>query len=274
MRYFDLVIANPPYGKDGADIVKYILEHIDFDEFINLLPMSDYMKGKDPDFICGHVCSIEDIPLGEAFEDAAVTTAIATLSKNSVAGVSSDNFKLAKKDFGILDKFFKNQIKLKNYDMPIRQRSFRGMDNRFAVAIGRRDAAHGHLPYSRDTAEYRFNHGLITQKDYESKVAETLYGKPTGNLTSDPIFFKTKEEAKNYKDFIYSEDGFRFTSMLWSTYQTDSSQAYEDCFIRVDWSHPWTVHEILKEYNYTDEEIKEVMKCLKTYKLGEMHEKN
>ena len=261
MKHFDLVIANPPYGSIGANITTTIIDSLDFDEFVNLLPMSDYAKGSTD--VAKHIDSITDIEDG--FEDAAVTTAIAKISKKPVNDVSADKLKLLMKDFGILNGFFKKNA-ASDYALPIRQRKFKGMDNRFAVAIGHRDAAHGHLPYSKNTNEYLFNMNQIDQTEYEKRVAETLRGKPTGNLTSDPIFFETKAEAENYKDFIYSEDGFRFTSMLWSTYSTDSSQAYEDCFPRVDWTRPQTVESILRDYGYSEDEIKEVMEDLKNYK--------
>lgn len=262
MRHFDIIIANPPYGAVGANITGNVLEKTDFGEFINLLPMSDYAKG-DVD-VAKHIVCVEDVEAG--FEDAAVTTAIAVLSKTPVSDVSADKLKLRMKDFGILNKFFRKNA-VSDYILPIRQRNFRGMENRFAVAIGRRDAAHGHLPYSRDTSEYLFNTKLIDRQEYERRVAETLYGKPTGNLTSDPIFFETEAEAENYMDFIYSEDGFRFTSMLWSTYKTDSSQAYEDCFPRVDWKKPQTVESILVAYDYSDSEIAEVKKEAAKYRF-------
>ena len=37
-------------------------------------------------------------------------------------------------------------------------------------------------------------------------------------------------------------------------------------FPKVDWTRSWTVEEILKEYGYTNEEIKEVMEDLKNFK--------
>ncbi len=41
MRHFDMIIANPPYSC-GNQIVRAILDGIDFDEFINLMPLSCY----------------------------------------------------------------------------------------------------------------------------------------------------------------------------------------------------------------------------------------
>lgn len=260
----DLIIANPPYGSIGANITKQVLDIADFNEYINLLPMTDYAKGDKTNDLGKHIVEITDLPRG-CFLDAAVTPAIAKLSKEPVSDISSDKLKLLKKDFGILTEFFRQNAS-SDYELPIRQRHFRNMENRFPLALGHRDAAHGHLPYSKRTAEYRFNFGEIGQEEYEKTVAETLRGKPTGNLTSDPIFFKTEEERDNYKNFIYSKDGFRLTSMIWAAYSTDSSQAYEDCFPRVDWTRSWTVEEILQEYGYSESEIKQVMDDLKNFK--------
>ena len=38
---------------------------------------------------------------------------------------------------------------------------------------------------------------------------------------------------------------------------------------KVDWTRSWTVEEILAEYNYTEEEIKEVMNDLVNFKYME-----
>ena len=35
---------------------------------------------------------------------------------------------------------------------------------------------------------------------------------------------------------------------------------------KVDWTRSWTVEEILKDYGYTEDEIKEVMEDLKNFK--------
>ena len=261
---FDVIIANPPYGGIGAKITNYIRENVEFGEFVNLLPANDY---KRIDRLWNYVSEMETCQ--NAFEDAAVTTTAAKVSKIKSNTSSEFEFILSGKNLKLLKKYFYRNAeldKLCSYELPIRRRNFNGMAKKFPVAIAHRDLAHGHLPYSRGTAEYRFNNGELTLSEYEKLVSETLKGKPTGNLTSDPIFFKTKSEATNYKNFIYSIDGFRFTAMIWTTFMTDSSSGYEECFPRVDWTHPWTVEEILREYDYTDSEIEEVMEGLKNYK--------
>lgn len=268
MKHFDVIISNPPYGKIGAEITDSIRKNVEYGVFANLLPLNDYGKASDelPKYIVRD--SVEIIERG-AFDDADVTTAICIVSKDiQDAEATADTIKLCYAKFGILNKFFERNAKA-DYKLPIRQRNFDGMKNRYPVAIHHRDAAHGHLPYQK-TLEWQFNTGKICQAEYINKRAEHLKGKLTGNLTSDPIFFDTKAEADNYRNFIYSKDGFRFTSMVWTAYKTDSSEAYEKCFPRVDWSKPQTVLSILKAYDYADDEIDEVISELDNYEAGDM----
>ena len=44
---FDIVIANPPYGSIGANITKNIIDNIDFNEYVNLLPANDYKRNTE-----------------------------------------------------------------------------------------------------------------------------------------------------------------------------------------------------------------------------------
>ena len=136
--HFDLIIANPPYGSIGTSITEQVIQNIDYNEYVNLLPVSDYQKGNTT--ASSYVQTIEDIE--DAFEDAAVTTSLAKISKSVCNTFDSKQLKITKMDFSLLTKFFRRNAELVElYKMPIRQRSFHGMENKFAVAIGRRDAA-------------------------------------------------------------------------------------------------------------------------------------
>lgn len=73
--------------------------------------------------------------------------------------------------------------------------------------------------------------------------------------------FNSALEKKNFTDFVYSVDGFKFISMLFECYNSDYIFPSR-VFPHVDWHKSWTVEEILKEYNYSDEEIKAVMNDL------------
>ena len=77
--------------------------------------------------------------------------------------------------------------------------------------------------------------------------------------------FNTAAEKKNFVNLVYSENGFKFLSKVFTSMQIDGCVRSE-AFPKVDWTRSWTVEEILKEYNYTDEEIKEVMEDLKNFK--------
>ena len=46
---FDLIIANPPYGKPGANITKNIIDNVYFEEYVNLLPANDYKRNDSKD---------------------------------------------------------------------------------------------------------------------------------------------------------------------------------------------------------------------------------
>ncbi len=269
---FDLIISNPPYGKIGAEITDSIWKNVEYDLFINLLPLTDYADAAASDELPKYIVldSLTTIDRG-AFKDAAVTTAICVISKEQQnPQATKANIKLCSGKFGILNKFFERNAR-SDYKLPIRRRNFEGMDDKYPVAIGHRDAAHGHLPYSK-TWEWQFNVGMVSRAEYADKRQERLRGEPTGNLTSNPIFFDTKAEADNYKKFIYSKDGFRFVSMIWTTYKTDSSEAFDKCFLRVDWSKPQTVRSILQAYDYAEDEIAEVISGLGDYPAGEMCE--
>ena len=46
----------------------------------------------------------------------------------------------------------------------------------------------------------------------------------------------------------------------------DSWAGAEKYMPKVDWTRSWTVEEILKDYGYTEDEIKTVMEDLKNFK--------
>lgn len=69
---FDLIIANPPYGKIGANITKNIIDNIEFDEYVNLLPANDYNRNTTKD-LYKYVDLDSMTPVNNGFADAAVT---------------------------------------------------------------------------------------------------------------------------------------------------------------------------------------------------------
>ena len=75
-----------------------------------------------------------------------------------------------------------------------------------------------------------------------------------------------KIEKINVVSFCYSINGSRFLAKLWTGMNVDSSVLFSSWMPKVDWTRSWTVEEILKDYGYTEDEIKEVMEDLKNFK--------
>ena len=279
MEHFDLIIANPPYGKIGAEITQQVLEHVDFDEYINLLPIKDICRIPD---LANRVISAESIDRGIAFEDAAVTTAISTLSKTKANDLSPDEFLICEqtKDDSPLYKYVAENF-LRKYDrfaqrtdcsLDDLKRKHRGEDPAdVGFLVSHRESAHGHLPYSKSSPQYRWS----VLRDLPPEELVTIWSPRMQNSKTHGILvlLPTKQERDNLADFVYSEDGFRFLSMQFDAMNSDFAQ-YWNVFPKVDWTHPWTVEEILRDYNYTEDEIEKVMADLNNYKLGEMHQKN
>ena len=66
--------------------------------------------------------------------------------------------------------------------------------------------------------------------------------------------------------FMYSDNGFRFYAKILSALNKDSTEVLSKWVPKVDWTRSWTVEEILKDYDYTEEEIAEVMADLDNFK--------
>ena len=77
---------------------------------------------------------------------------------------------------------------------------------------------------------------------------------------------KFSNEKHNFVEFIYSKLGRQFILYAVYSLNKDSYKTPGLYVPKVDWTRSWTVEEILKEYDYTEEEIKKVMEDLKNYK--------
>lgn len=258
---FDIIIANPPYGSIGAKITNHIRENIDYGEFINLLPANDYKRIDGLWNYAGEMETCQDV-----FEDAAVTTHIAKINKDKVNDMSVRNFETSLyKDLQLI-KYFKLNT----------DRSYAAFDTApmcgcgieeakkwdisKTFVIGHRDMNHGHLPYSRASNTYLWN---VKENITVDQLAKNILS--TKQLMMSNIIFNTAAEKKNFVNFVYSDNGFRFLSKLFTAAQIDGgTRGY--ILPKVDWTHPWTVEEILKDYGYTDSEIKEVVEDLKNYR--------
>lgn len=271
-KEFDIIISNPPYGKIGCEITKNIIDNIEYKEFINLLPANDYIKrGKKMNLwqyadinsmkvFCGR--------LDNGFDDAAVTTHVARILKKPNLFISADEFEIENFIDPSLTKFFYENNKRKHDIIDnVRMSGYYETESLInnwslekSVVIAYRDICHGHMPFSKNCTSYKFNHKNMTVDEF-IKITCT---KDT-NIKYSDITFKTESEKDNFVKFMYSEDGFRFYSKLWTAMNIDGGVRSLG-IIKVDWTREWTVEEILKDYGYTDKEIKEVMDDLVNFK--------
>lgn len=258
----DGIIANPPYSKIGANITDSIRKVIDFDEYINLLPANDYKRNNSKDLFN---YQSDMISIKDGFADAAVTTHLANIHKTKVNNMSLDEFERSQYIDRQLDKYFEETAKREKTWLfeTSHGRDSRIIDNEHAILIGSREIPNGHLPYSKTITTYKWNveksidFNYLLEHHHDSIGAAIQYGY---------FEFSTPAEKQNFVDFIYSNKGFKFIAKIFTALSLDGRIAFSKWAPKVDWSRSWTVEEILADYEYTEDEIKEVMEDLKNFK--------
>lgn len=268
---FDIVIANPPYGKIGNTITKNIIEHVDYKCFVNLLPSSDYRrynKGfKLYQFV--DINSMRTVQGG--FKDAAVTTMVCRVNKDRALYISEAEFEIENYGDKSLKKYFYENRNRKHYatenvSLGMMIKDYEDIEVKKSIYIGARDPKSNHLPYSMDSITTRYNMNKLTKEQFLSESSKSMisYGR-VGYCYI--IAFKTEKEKENIVNFIYSKDGFRFISKLFTALNVDSAISVSKWFPKVSWQKPQTVESILLDYNYTPAEIAEIIDDLKNYRF-------
>ena len=265
---FDLIIANPPYGKPGANITKNISDNVYFEEYVNLLPMNDYKRNDSKDLF-RYAREMENI--NDGFKDAAVTTHLCKIAKEP-NNITLDEFEISNYIDRSLDKYFTENRNRQHYAFDSVEFSgatdiqFKEFKQSTTVVFGSRDICNGHLAYKKDIPVYKYNYGLINNTELFEARKATRNGKYDGWLHVAGITFNTEIEKDNLVKFIYSEDGFRFISKVFTAMNIDGTINAGKVFPKVDWTHSWTVEEILKDYGYTDIEIENIMEDLNNFR--------
>lgn len=266
---FDLIIANPPYGKIGANITKNIIDNIEFDEYVNLLPANDYIRNDSKDLF-KYVDLDSMKPIIKGFADASVTTHIAKISKKQHRYISFEEFQIENYIDDSLTKYFYELKNRKHYaiDAGITWLIFaEKSDMTKTVILDHRCIPHKHLAYSMNTDEYKWN--VLENIDNDSLAASSMSLSTPGKMNKYVVKLNTSIEKQNMVNFIYSENGFKFISKIFKALNTDSTLELTKWFPKVDWTRSWTVEEILKDYGYTDLEIQKVMNDLVNFKCME-----
>ena len=256
----NLIISNPPYGKIGSEIVNNIVENIDYDEYINLLPANDY---KRVDKVWQHVYEIKAINRG--FSDAAVTTHLARIKKEA-ENISKNIFEIGSYTDKLLYRYFlMNLFKIHDsIDNPIykpKLEIFEKLNIKQCLFINKRDICNKHLPYSKKVLSYKWNMNNVSKDEVLKTTAKSE--QKLGNAGDFILVeFTTEKEKENIVNFLYSEEGFKFFQKLALSMNKDSYVSPKYYLPKVNWLYPWSLSEILREYNYTDDEVKEIVNSL------------
>lgn len=271
MRY-DVIIANPPYGKIGNEITKAVVDNIDYGTFVNLLPANDYTRWNKEDKLYQFVDIGSMRPVAGAFKDAAVTTMMCKVNKTRAYYISEDEFTIENYSDQSLKRFFYENAKrshyaLDNYDSGHGQVVTKWTPEK-TVIIGLRDVGHKHMPYDRQCTSYKWN----VEKSIDWKYVVDNHSNPraekkgTYEVYYSGINFNTAAEKDNFVNFLYSNDGFRFIAKVFTAAGRDGGTQLYRFFPKVSWEKPQTVESILLDYNYTPGEIADILDDLKNYR--------
>ena len=265
----DLLISNPAYGAIGANITDTLRQKIDYKEFINLLPANDYKRNKTKDLF-KYQSSM--MPISNGFTDAAVTTHVARIHKGTVddpapnINMTLDEFERSQYIDRSLDKYFeensKRQPTVIDKYLPSRD-LVKQIGPERSLIFTKRDVNHKHLPYSKKVNSYKWNVESSITADYLINNTAVDFNNA---VSIEMLICATSLEKINQANFYYSEDGFKFISKLFTAVNVDSRIDLTKILPQVDWTHSWTVEEILKDYGYTDEDIAKVMADLDNFK--------
>ena len=258
---FDGIIANPPYGKIGANITKKIIDTVDFNEYINLLPANDYKRVDD---LWNYQSNIE--PIKDGFADAGVTTHVANIHKNRINSLSKEHFDISTYDNDNLTKFFSQNINRTHYaidavpftGLTIKNAGYWNVDNTFI--LHNRDQNHASMGYKKS---FTWKWNVEKSVNFDDLISRKETNADNVQLTFCNIIFNTAVERNNFTEFMYHNHNF--IRMIWTAMKVDMGIRPVG-FPKVDWTRSWTVEEILKDYGYTEDEIKEVMEDLKNFK--------
>lgn len=271
---FNLIINNPPYGSTGANITQNIKDNVKYDEFINLLPANDYKRNDTKDLFNYQ----SDMICINGFADTKVTTHLAKIHKDKVNNMSLDDFEISNYVDKTLTKYFAKNRAIK-YPAIDNANSWLiySVCNSLTDVILPHKFVYGDIYYScldmtvrekrlstkKDGIEYQWNYRLI-DRDY--LIQQNLSPSTPGKMNKYNIQFETELEKTNFVNFMYSDEGFRFFNKILMALNSDSTVELFKWVPKVDWHKAWTLPEILTEYGYTVDEIKEILDDLKNFK--------
>lgn len=260
MKRYDLVIANPPYGRIGTDVTQAIIDGVDFGEYVNLLPVTNYRLSKRG--LQKHVDPAELITTSGGFDDTREQPTLGHVYKEEINGLTPIEFRIKNQKDALSEKYFFENASREATWKKIRDAGGPGgriddfskiafLPMRFAVGgIGSDRPYMQAIGLSAESASYKVAFDLIRNS------SEMVGGTPNCGTY---ICFETVEEKRNLAEFLFGS-GFKFTQWLFSVMKLSVAHSAEHSLWlpRVDWRRAWTPAEILREYGYSEAEITEV----------------
>lgn len=250
---FDLIIANPPYAL-GTEITKKVIENVEFDTYINLMPKKCYKSDNYK-----YVENIEKAP--DLFDDAVIAD---VLSIAKIRPFETGKYKLFD-DIEIItanpeySKFFRENLnRTPSFDYTYQIQWTKEEDikkvtdsltfDRDFITIYR-ISANG-VDTSGFTYDWNVSHIDTREAPYSYYDSAKGY-----KATYGFIRFNSKVEKDNFTDWYYrkGKDGLAHKLLKGLN---KASGSVKLALPRVDWTRPWTDEEILLDYGYTPEEIR------------------
>ena len=254
-----IILTNPPYSL-GNQITATVLNNVDFDEYVNLMPISKYKGSK----IYQHIVP-DSITNVTWTGDAHTKPSIVRLQKKT-ENITKDEFMLNTYD-SKFKKYIQENLNRKipftfirpdgrtEQDARVKAKSL-GINNDTSFFLTRRAVTDGpHL--TENCHDYRWN---VAKTDNNDNI-EIAYDKcmKIWHVRGSYILFNSKKEKDNFTKWWYEKGKKGLCEKLLAAIR-DVTDSARPVIPRVDWSHEWTDEEILKDYGYTDEEVEELLK--------------
>ncbi len=276
-RKFDLIIANPPYSS-GAIIMQKVLDEIDFDQCMCIMPTSEFNKkmSNSEDFLFNYEKRIHIFSKKESAE-IFYGAGCPPLEIGALCKIKQNNHSqlevLCSKDNFLLGWYYENISRILPYSVhgTMLRRARFGIKERASafyeksldiltddffqrsIVFGVYFVNNGVHKDDGNAIDNFWNYKLNSIKEFKDKVIE-LNAHPDLHC----IEFKSHTEKVNCNKWM--REGNLYSILLKKLDSGGSIELIRDIIIpHVDWSKEWSDEEILKEYGYTQDEIETIL---------------
>lgn len=284
---FNLIISNPPY-QVGNEITRNIIENVDFDEFINLMPLSKYKKNnlyKYVDFKYRDITWWDQGGNTFSENDAATIPALCSIKKVPTLNLDYFTFELNYIYDQKFKRYWDEQLKrTPSYSRHIYicgESDYPNINsktdwccgiytpavlqkNGVAQLEGNKTSLETFMKDPYANSRYRYYAWNFLKPDIE--VQDCFKPVHGGKSVAQTITkFNSELEKDNFLKWWHSAElSGKYCKSGLSNILLRAMNKSTDCpfgFIipRVDWTREWTDEEILRDYGYSNEEIEEIL---------------